>query len=74
MRTFSVHSIERGLIDLAEIREDGEVIGVPVSLPTGTALKAESGFSWIVLRQVGKSVAFNRVGAKVGMRFYLCES
>jgi hypothetical protein len=73
VRYFRVHSINRGLLSLEEIREDGEVIGLPVSLPPGTMLKGEDGQTWIVLRQVEKSVGLNRHGARAGFRFSLGE-
>jgi hypothetical protein len=71
MRYFTVHRVSKGLVDLAEIREDGEVIGIPVSLPPGTKLKAEDGRTWVVLKQVGQALALNRRGTRVGARFSL---
>jgi len=70
MRYFRVHNISKGLVDLAEIREDGEVIGLPVSLPMGTTLKGANGFSWVILRRVGQSLGFNRP-CSTGMEFSL---
>lgn len=69
MRYFRVHDVQSGFVFLAETDEEGSVIGMPVSLPVGSILKPEKGHSWVVLRLVGKSMAFNRSGAKEGMSF-----
>lgn len=69
LRYFRVHTVQSGFAHLAETDEDGEIIGLPVSLPVGSVLRPETGPSWVVLRRIGVGVAFNRPGAKEGMKF-----
>ena len=72
VRFFSVQDVQKGLVSLAEHRaHDDVVIGSPVRLSPGTALKDEENVTWVVMRVVGSQVVLNRSGLIKGTRFFL---